>query len=91
MFGKIATVIILVLLYHNLTPENKVQVQEIGKQAAQGAIFVISELKREGNHSTKATDETYCPTDHHKEIYGNPYQHYDPNFDGPYSEYIKNN
>lgn len=61
---------LLVIIYLNLTPNQQYQTREFLLNVVEVVVMGIKEIKSQGNHSTLATDETYCPTEQY------PYQQY---------------
>ena len=61
---------LLVIIYLNLSANQQQQTREFLLNTVEVIVMGIKEIKYQGNHSTLATDETYCPTDQY------PYQQY---------------
>lgn len=77
MFNKLLLILILVFLYHNLSFNDKQNVKDLASDTIYNLGTFAQELKREGNHSTMATDETYCPTPENAPNYPRQIIYYD--------------
>ncbi len=63
----------------NLSVENQTYVKEALRNTLDGVVFMIHEIKREGNHSTLATDDVPSERPQH-------YNYFTPYYNGNYKK-----
>ena len=86
MFNKLLLILILVVLYHNLSFNDKQNVKDLASDTIYNLGVFAQELKEQHN-STMATDETYCPVPDNAPNYPRQIIYYDTQQDNQFVEY----